>query len=386
MQTSVVLRRLASSWDSLDRRERRQAQRLLQTALRKAAPPAGAAFRVDPGRDFRAWLGEVTPAWDWDWRHLAYVRRQLQRVIAREIDRLAVLCPPRHGKSEQVTVRWPAFLLEQDPALRFIIGAHTNRLATKFSRKTRGIVRRRGIALNRGTQAADDWETAEGGGVRAVGVGAAPAGVGADGIFIDDPIRNRAEANSPAMRDRTWDWYKDDLITRLEPVWSFVILQVTRWHVDDLWGRIEASDEAKDWTLIELPALAVAGKPDPWGRKPLEALEPRRYTQKQLLRIKRILGRSFEALYQQNPTALEGNIVQRSWIRYYPWERPPGAEERVLRVQSWDTAGSDREIATAASVCTTWDCTRTGYYLRDEWRDFVGYPMLRQAAERQAAE
>lgn len=142
-----------------------------------------------------------------------------------EIDRLSITCPPRHGKSEQVTIRRPAFRLEHDPARRFIIGAYNQDLAKKFSRKTRGIIRQRGrICLNPEAQAVHHWETAAGGALMAAGVSVGVTGHGADEIIIDDPVKSRAEANSQAYRDGVWDWYTDDLYTRLEPDGVIIVI------------------------------------------------------------------------------------------------------------------------------------------------------------------
>lgn len=283
------------------------------------------------GLVFGDWLPEVTPSFRWDWAHLVLIRQQLERVARGEVDRLILTVPPRHGKSELATIRFPAWLLEEDPKRRVIIGAYSQTLANKFSRKCRNIARQR-IALNEERTAVDDWETAQGGGVRAAGVGAGVTGMGANLIVIDDPVKNREEANSEVYRQKVWDWYTDDLYTRLEPGGA-IILIMTRWHEDDLAGRLLADTEGDRWEVVNLPALAVDN--DPLGRSPGEALCPERFDVAALERIKRVLGNSFYALYQQRPTAPEGEFFKRGWFQVV--QVPPLNCEWV---RYWDKAGT----------------------------------------------
>jgi len=287
------------------------------------------AGMVDP---FSDWLQAVTPRFQWDWRHLRLTREYLDKVTSGQLDRLMIFEPPRHGKSEMVTVRYPVWRLERDPEMRIIIGAYSQTLANRFSRKSRRIARER-FTLNDERAAAEEWGTAEGGGFRAVGVGAGVTGMGGHLIVIDDPVKNREEANSEAYRERCWSWYTDDLYTRLEPGGA-IILIMTRWHEDDLAGRILASEEADDWTVISLPALAE--EDDLLERAPGEALCPERYDLEALGRIRQTLGNSFYALYQQRPQPLEGGMFKEGWfvvVEAVPWIMP-----KVVRY--WDKAGT----------------------------------------------
>jgi predicted phage terminase large subunit-like protein len=316
---------------------------------------------------FAEWLEEVTPRFDWDCAHLAYIREHLDRVTAGGLRKLMVFVPPRHGKSELVTIRYPAWRLERDQNKRIIVGSYNATLAEKFSRRTRRICATR-MALSDERTAVSDWETAAGGGLRAVGVGGGVTGQGGDLIIVDDPIKSREEANSAAYRERVWDWYRDDLYTRQEPG-AAIILILTRWHMDDLAGRILASKQAGDWTVITLPAFAEAG--DPLGRSEGEALWPDRYGEVELERIRIALGSSFQPLYQQRPSALEGAIFKREWWRTYAI--PPTLRRLV---QSWDTAfksGHDNDY----SVCATWGEADAGYYLLDVWKRRVEFPALK---------
>jgi predicted phage terminase large subunit-like protein len=280
---------------------------------------------------FQEWLEIVSPRWRWRWPHLTLLRESLNRVTAGELHRLIVTMPPRHGKSEHTTVRYPVWRLEQKPALQVIIAAHTERLARRFSRKALRLATNR-IRLADDRTAAEDWETAAGGGVRAVGVGSGVVGEGADLVLIDDPIRSREEADSEALRDRVADWFLDDIFTRLEPGGAIIVI-ATRWHEDDLPGRLlqSAQEGGEPWECLNLPALAEEG--DPLGRREGEALCPERFSEKDLLRIRKVLGRSFHALYQGTPVPREGELLKVGLIQH---ARPDPASLTVY--QAWDLA------------------------------------------------
>ena len=249
-----------------------------------------------------------------------------------EITRLMLFLPPRHGKSEMVTVRYPVWKLTRDPSARILIGAYNQTLAEKFSLKARRIAQYSGVEISRERHSVEDWETMSGGGLRAAGVGAGVTGMGANLVIVDDPVKNREEAQSPAYRDRVWDWYTNDLYTRLEPNGS-IILIMTRWHEDDLAGRIQASEDGKSWKIINLPAEAEEG--DPLGRAVGQPLCPARFDLEALAGIKRVLGRDYHALYQQRPRPREGEMFKLSWFEIIEaW--PAGAS--LLRY--WDKAGT----------------------------------------------
>lgn len=287
---------------------------------------------ADPGAKFQTWLREITPLWTWTWMYQLYIQQYLDKITSGELRRLMLFMPPRHGKSEMVTIRYPVYRLERDPATRIIVGAYNQTLADKFSRKSRKIARERFILSDERT-AVEDWETENGGGLRAVGVGGGITGQGGDLIIIDDPVKSRKEANSKTYRDMVYDWYTDDLYTRLEPDGAMILI-MTRWHEDDLAGRILSSEDGPNWMVITLPALA--DKDDPLGRLKGDALNPARYPVGELEKIRQAIGnRSFTALYQQTPTEQEGDIFRRSDFRYVEAE-PEGGQY----VRYWDKAAS----------------------------------------------
>ncbi len=269
----------------------------------------------------------------WDAPHLAHLRGYLEAMERGEIDRLMIFEPPRHGKSQLATVRYPVWRMMRDPSLPVIVGAYNKTLAESFSRQSRRIARGC-LRLDDERQAADEWQTTTGGVFRAAGVGTGVTGKGARLIIIDDPVKSREEANSLAYRDRVWNWYKDDLYTRLEPGGAIVLI-MARWHEDDLAGRILASEDADAWTVVNLPAIAEAG--DALGRVPGAPLWPERFDVDDLERIRRVLGTpSFTALYQQRPTAPEGDMFKRQWFTVVN-----AGPRTAARVRYWDKAGTD---------------------------------------------
>ena len=284
---------------------------------------------------FPAWLPKITPTWTWDWAYQQHIQGQLQRVTSGEIDRLMLFVPPRHGKSEMTTVRYSMWRLEREPTLRIILGAYNQTLSEKFSRKCRRIARER-MVLSTERNAAEDWETVQGGGVRAVGVGGGITGQGGDLIVIDDPVKNREEAESLTYREKVWDWYTDDLYTRLEPGGQMILI-MTRWHEDDLAGRILASEDAPNWVVVSLPAEAEEG--DPIGREIGAPLCPARYDKEALADRRRVLGPyGYGSLFQQQPRPREGGYFRAEWF-----EIVDAAPAVAQKVRWWDMAASQGE-------------------------------------------
>jgi len=330
---------------------------------------------------FREWLKTVTPTFKWDWPYLSYIQQHLKSITEGRLKRLMIFLPPRHGKSEMVTVRYPVWRLEREPELRVIVGAYNQDFATGFSRKSKRIAQKR-FALSADRATASDWETAHAGGLRAVGVGSGVTGRGGDLIIIDDPVKSREEANSASYRQRVWDWFTDDLYTRLEPGGALVLI-MTRWHEDDLAGRILASNFADDWTVISLPAFAEAD--DPLGRAQGAALCPERFSVLDLQGIQRVMGNSFYALYQQKPQPPSGKFFKRVWFDVLPAAPAPG---RCYWVRYWDLANSTTGNPTAGVLMAL--TKDTGEYVVvdveiGKWEDDERDKRIRQVATDDAA-
>ena len=296
------------------------------------------------------WLEQACPNLNWRYAWLRYVQGFYDQVTAGRITRLMIFAPPQHGKSEGGTIRYPVHRLERDDRTRCIVACHTQALANKFSRKSKSLADRR-LKLARDKKAVSEWETAAGGGMKAVGVGGSISGFPADLGFIDDPIKSRQAANSPTVRDSVWDWYTDEFSTRVQQGGA-IILQMTRWHLDDLAGRILASADGPNWTVVSLAALAEEG--DPLGRAVGEALCPERFSRDELLRRQAIMRLSFAALFQQRPTALEGELFKRDHFRVVPF---PLVLNIVARVRFWDLAATngDGDFTVGARLAKTAD-------------------------------
>lgn len=251
-------------------------------------------------------------------QHHVQIANKLEAVERGEIDRLMIFMPPRHGKSELATRRWPAWCMGRNSNRQIVSASYNSELAMDFGRDVRNIVATPeygqvfpGITLRADSQAASRWHTNNGGIYNAVGVEKALTGKGADILLIDDPLKDRAEADSEVRRDAVWKWYQSTAYTRLMPGAAIVLIQ-TRWHEDDLAGRL--LNGADQWDVLELPAINAAG----------EALWPEWYDVDALQRIKANVGaREWSALYQQQPQPDEGSFFQREWFR--TWDIKPAA-------------------------------------------------------------
>lgn len=244
--------------------------------------------------------------------HLRLLDRLLVDLTARRIKRLLVTMPPRHGKSEAVSHWFPAWTLMRRPIERVILASYEAEFASSWGRRVRNTVNVLAPGLvESDSRAADRWTTSQGGGMVTAGVGGPITGRGANVLIIDDPVKNAEEAESPTFRERAWEWWTSTAYTRLEPDGVVVLLQ-TRWHEDDLAGRI-LSRSAEAWTHVDLPALAESG--DALGRAEGEALWPERYSRDALLAIQREVGsRVWSALYQQRPVPASGGMFKREWL------------------------------------------------------------------------
>jgi len=326
--------------------------------------------------DLGEWLKAVTPVYRWDWPYLVFLRAELERVASGETKRLMVMMPPRHGKTAAVTVRFPVWWMERQPGLRVIVAAYNQTLANKFSRMSRKLAQMR-LGLSDTKRAVEEWETTTGCWYRAVGVGGGITGMGGDLIIIDDPIKSREEAQSYTYREKVWDWYTNDLYTRLEPGGA-IILVMTRWHEDDLAGRILTSEDGENWRVVQLPAIAEKG--DLLGRGPGEALNPERYPLEELLKIKAVVGSwAFEALYQQRPMPLEGGLFKREWFSKFVDAVPVQVEGRV---RYWDKAATEDGDYTVGVRMSRVDGI---YYVEDvvrgRWTPGERDKVIRQCAE-----
>lgn len=299
------------------------------------------------------------PGYRVNWHH-AVLCDKLDRFARGELKRLMVFLPPRHGKSELVSRRLPAYLLGLNPDASIIATSYGADLASRMNRDVQRIIDTpeyaqlfpatrlnntnvRTVADGTYLRNSDLFEiVGRRGSYRSAGSGGAITGMGFDFGLIDDPVKSRKEAESSTFRNSLWNWYTSDFYTRQEGD-AGILLTVTRWHEDDLAGRLLAQQladpEADQWEVVRFPALAEAeGQMPEDPRAPGEALWPGKYDAGKLARVRAVLGSyQWGGLYQQRPTAPEGNTIKRPWLSHLVNAAPVYAS----RARYWDKAGTE---------------------------------------------
>lgn len=294
---------------------------LPEDALRLASERSLAAFATLTHHQYRA-----------SWHH-RLIADALGNVVDGHCKLLAISMPPRHGKSELASVRFAPWALIRRPMASVISATYSGDFAEDLGRKARGVLESPVVAklwpaarLAPDNRAVSRWQTRAGGSYHAVGVGGPLTGRGADILLIDDPHKNREEAESKVMRERVWDWFRSTAYTRLEKGGAVVVI-MTRWHEDDLVGRCIATGEP--WRVLSLPAIAEQDEPN---RQVGQALWPEKYDVPVLEQIRRTVGeREWSALYQQRPAPLEGGLFKPDRITVIDT-----APAEVQWVRAWD--------------------------------------------------
>ena len=294
--------------------------------------------------------------------HIEAIAYQLERVFRGETARLLINQPPRSLKSICVSVAYVAWLLGRDPTRRVIVVSYSGDFAAELHRQFRQVASSEWYAaLFPNTRWAKEtgleFVTTLGGGRYATSVGGTLTGRGADLIVIDDPL-NAAEAQSEAARKRVLDWFGGWLVSRLNDKRTGTIVAVMqRLHEDDLAGHVVRQG---GWEHLDLPAIAdeeqvfQLGPEKSHHRRVGDVLHPEREGSGAFEALKRELGgMMFSAQYQQRPVPLEGNLVRRTWFRYFTPSMLPRPIYSTKIVQSWDVAMQTGDT-NDYSVCTTW--------------------------------
>ena len=290
------------------------------------------------------------PDYQAGWVHKDICRRLekfSQDVVDKKSPRLMLFMPPRHGKSLIASVNYPAWHLGNNPKHEIIACSYSASLAMKFSRKVRSQLRDKrykesfpDTSLDPSSQAAEEWQTTAGGGYVAAGVSGPITGKGAHVLIIDDPVKNRQDAESETKQEENIDWYTSTAYTRLAPGGGVLVI-LTRWHDADLAGKLlEMAEQGGDqWEVIKYPAEATE---DEQFRDKGDALHPARYDLEALQRIKRALPpRDWEALYQQNPVSDDGDYFKREDIKYFDEDEVD--LEKMSFYQAWDLAIGEKD-------------------------------------------
>lgn len=323
--------------------------------------------------------------------HLSLVDSMLQQVVRcvdtngeEGISHLIVEMPPRHGKSQSISRLFPTWFLGSHPDMRVILSSYGTTLAERHSYYARNVLRSPrykaifpDVHLAEDSQAAARWSIyRHDGGMDALGIGGGVTGKGGNILIVDDPVKSREEAESFLIRQKTFDWFNDDFYTRREPG-AAVIIVMTRWHEDDLVGRLLLQDPER-WSVLRLPAIAE--EEDPLGRSPGEALWPERFPLPALEDIKNRIGvYSWNGLYQQRPTAREGFRFKRSWFTIV--DATPAIAKRA---RYWDKGGTEGDGAYTAGVLLALAPDNRVYVeevIRGQWGATEREAVIRQTAE-----
>jgi predicted phage terminase large subunit-like protein len=299
----------------------------------------------------------------------ATVIQQLQSVLDDGCKRIILQVPPRHGKSLLASQLLPAAYLLAHPDRYVGISSYSAELAEGFSRKAREYFREGGGLISASSQAVNAWGTEAGGGLWAAGVGGAITGRSGHLLIIDDPVKNREDAESSRMMEKLNDWYTSTLYTRLEPQVGAIVIIQTRWSENDMIGQLlenemNVSEKGREnWTIVDLPALYEDDGDRPklpehcpivqdWREELGEALCPQRYNTSDLERIREAVGsRDFASLYQQRPAPEGGNIFNPSWWQFYDWDTPmPDFQRILLSVDATFTDGKKSDYVVGAVV------------------------------------
>jgi len=319
--------------------------------------------------DLTAWATEALRAYgETPARHHAFLLRELETVARGEVDRLMIFMPPGSAKTRYASIVFPAWMMAQRVGVDMIGASHTGDYAEDLSLQLIRLIQENSDTL--GYKLLNDsrklWRTDKRGQYRAAGANGAITGRRADLVLIDDPIKGREDADSEIMRDKVWGWYRAEVVTRLKPRARIVLIQ-TRWHQDDLAGRILNSSRASEWHVIELPAFA--GENDPIGRAPGEALWPEWEDKPALLRRRNTVGeRAWSALYQQSPRPIVGNLFKTASIDMV--DISPARDDSMV-VRAWDLA------ATAATDGSDPDWTAGVKLMRDHKGHFTVLDVVR---------
>ncbi len=331
-------------------------------------------------------LNKINPLWIPE-KHLLYISAKVANAISKGNGRLTVSVPPRHGKSELITKGTSIWTLEHFPHLNVLLTSYGAELSGDFGQQVRDLIaynNEQGLlntSIRQDRSRVNNWLTPEGGGMRSVGLGGAITGRGAHVLLIDDYIKEIKEAQSQAHRDYIWDWFVTTALTRVEPGGTVIII-ATRWHHDDLIGRIERNNPGGNWEHLLIPAESFGNEKyddkqrelydravelqkspeflsrleriikynhaediDFLGRQYGEALFPERYSKEALNERKETLGTFFyNAMFQQIPEDDEAALTNPDWLEVVNSDELPKLDyennpSRPIRV--WDLAATD---------------------------------------------
>ena len=330
-----------------------------------------------------------------------------QRGDRAPVRNVLITMPPRHAKSTFGSIYFPAYFMGRDPRRIVMSCSYNAELATDFGRKVRDVVRSNefhqvfpNCRLSDETRAADNWATESGGRYYGVGIGGTTSGRAANLLNIDDPIKAREDADSPTQRNKTWDYYASALSTRLEPSHDGTppirVITLTRWHPDDLAGRVQQLKEWADgeWLHINFPAVREVDtgvqirNPELEGKnlslyttnkrwvyeKKEVPLWPERFPLEELNRKRELNEREFASLYQQSPYIKGGNLIKSTW-----WKHDDPPKEFESLIIGADTAFKKTETSDYSVAITAGLSYNGDIHIIDVMRGKYEFPELKRA-------
>lgn len=285
-----------------------------------------------------------------NWHHRIIAKKlqeAYEKVTSGERARVIIQVPPRHGKSELASIKYPAWVLGNQPDFPVIATSYSKELVSDFGLRTKDLMKSRnyralfGTRLRKDATAKAKWLTKEGGGYTAAGVGGSITGKGFKIGIVDDPIKNREEADSEVIRDKVWDWWRSTFISREDGNGAMIVI-MTRWHEDDLVGRILSDDydgDPDEWEVIDFPAIATE---DEEHRDKGDALWENKFDLDVLKDRKNNAGPyEWSALYQQRPVDDESREFKDRWIKKISWDEVDKKKTRDFA--TIDPGGKDEE-------------------------------------------
>jgi predicted phage terminase large subunit-like protein len=305
-------------------------------------------------------------------KHHRILANMLMGIERGEKDRICVNIPPRHGKSQLVSIFFPAWFLGRNPNKKVMMVSHTTDLAVDFGRKVRNLISTEEyrsifptVALAQDSKSAGRWNTNVGGEYYACGIGSALAGRGADLLLVDDPHSEQDVINGNFETfDKAYEWFTFGARTRLMPGGNVAIIQ-TRWHMDDLTGRVTrdmVNNKLSDqYEVVEFPAIL-----DVTDKKTNETVQkslwPEFFDMDALLRTKASMPTfQWNAQYQQQPTAEEAAVVKREWWQEWAGENPPACEYIIMSLD----AAAEKHNRADYTALTTW-----GVFLNEDENNY----------------
>ncbi|UUJ74527.1 terminase large subunit [Microcystis phage Mae-Yong1326-1] len=310
-------------------------------------------------------------------KHHKAIAHALHELEAGRIRRLIINCPPRHGKTELASKLFLPWYLGRNPANSAIFATYNEKYSWDIGAAVREVIQSPAYGqvfpdVSLSAASVDKLVIRGGGQLSMAGRGGSVTGRGGDLLVVDDPLKDRKEANSPAIRQQLWEWWSDTFKSRMMTDQGRILLIQTRWHSDDLVGRLTDpnnefydAEQAKGWHIVDLPALAEEN--DPLGRQPGEALWPERFSKEWLEEQRRGNAFGFAALYQGRPQVQGGNHFQEGWLWPYSARDLPPLDTLRIYIASDHAVSMSQDRDKTCLLPVGVDHTGTTWVLPDVW-------------------